>query len=487
MLRHKRHTTQARPSRLPLGYNRFVILFLCLFTIGISTTAQSFKVGNITTLKSTAFDPKTKNIYAVWTDSIRLFFAPDYQNSQLIRLKHSEEYLNLEYTPLIIDSTLYFVEDQGGKVHRLEGDSLHRIDNSFSHRMQSNASTFVRNDTIMRYGGYGFWSYRNFFTYFDLNTQEWELVVPHGSETLPQGVVYPEITFDKDHVYVLGGYYKKLQHPSQDLSLSEVWSFNIKAARWNYLGKLPPRVRTDVTPVSLGERLLIFKESSFAEVLDPSENTMSTYQITLDGNRGLTYKNGPKVNPMLKSFYADGWFYLLEAKPGKSPNPDHPDLYFRLASESDFLAKPIAVEPLYTAPQNPWNTAGTLLTGVVILGGWVVYRQQFRKRNKILVKGKSLVYKRQVLELDTTSLAVLNLLLRKGGEASSQEVLGLVENPRFSEGHNLKLKNQIIDSLNLRLKTFLGTDEDLIQIVRSATDRRNKSYTLNNAKFKFHG
>jgi hypothetical protein len=286
---------------------------------------------------------------------------------------------------------------------------------------------------------------------------------------------------------VLGGYYKKLQRPSQNLSLGEVWSFNIKAASWNYLGKLPPRVRTDVTPISLGERLLIFKESSFAEVLNPSENTITTYQIAHDGNRGLTYKNSPTVNPKLKSFYADGWFYLLEAKPQKSPNPEHPDLYFRLVSESDFLSKPIDVEPLYTAPQHPWKTAGTLLTGAVILGGWVIYRQKLRKRDKVLVQGNTLVYKRQVLALDATSISVLTLLLRKGGEASSQEVMEIIENPGFSEGHNLKLKNQIVDSLNLRLKTFLGADEDIIQIVRSATDRRNKSYTLNNSKFKFHG
>lgn len=484
---HKGHTTQARTSGFPLGNNRYGILFLCLFAIGISATAQSFKVGNITTLKATAFDPETKNIYAVWQDSLRMFFAPDYHHSQLIHLKHTEQNLSSDYTPFCVNSRLFFAENKGGIMLQLEGDTLRRIDNSFSHRMQSNSSTFVRNDTIMRYGGYGFWTYRNFFTYFDLNTQEWELVVPHGSETLPQGVVYPGITFDKDHIYVIGGYFKKLQRPSQDLSLSEVWSFNIKAARWNYLGKLPHVVRTDVTPVSLGERLLIFKESSFAEVLNPSENTMATYQITQDGNRGLTYKNGPKVNPKLKSFYSDGWFYLLEAKPEKSPNPDHPDLYFRLVSESDFLSKPIAVEPLYTAPQHPWKTAGTLLTGAVILGGWVVYRKQLRKRDKILVQGKSLIYKRQVLELDAASISVLTLLLRKGGEASSQEVMELIENPGFSEGHNLKLKNQIIDSLNLRLKTFLGTDVDLIQIVRSATDRRNKSYTLNNAKFKFHG
>ena len=466
---------------------RGVMVAVWLFMLGFSATAQSFKVGNITTLKATAFDSETKNVYAIWHDSIRLFFAPDYQHSQLIHLKHSEEYLSLEYTPVFASAGLYFIEDQGGKVLQLEGDTLRRIDNSFSHRMQLNSSTFVRNDTIMRYGGYGFWTYRNFFTYFDLTTREWELIVPHGSETLPQGVGSPVITQDKHHIYVLRGFYKTLQRPSKQLSLDEIWVFNTKAARWNYIGKLPVRYPTDVTPIFMDQRHLVFRESSFAEVLNPSENTVTTYQIAYNGNRGLTYKNGSKVNPKLKSFYADGWFYLLEAKPEKSPNPNLPDLYFTMVSESDFLAKPIAVEVLYTPPKNPWNTAGAILTGVVILGGWVVYRQQVRKRDKVLVQGKTLVYKRQVLDLDATSISVLTLLLRKGGEASSQEVMELIENPGFSEGHNLKLKNQIIDSLNLRLKTFLGTDEDLVQVVRSASDRRNKSYKLNEGRFKFYG
>ena len=479
------HLPNARFTPLTLGVNRFGLLFYCLLWCGFSLVAQSFKAGNINTLKATAFDPKTKNIYAIWQDSLRLFLAPDYQNSQLLHLKHEEEYLIFKYAPFCINSTLYFVENIGGIVLQLEGDSLRRIDNSFSHRMQSNASSFVRNDTIMRYGGYGFWTYRNFFTYFDLTTREWELVVPHGSETLPQGVVHPEITLDKDLIYVHGGFYKKLQRPSQNLSLNEIWSFNTKEARWKYLGELPEKDRTDNPAVFMGQRLLLFIGSSLAVVFNPLENTKTTYQIAHDSNRGLTYDNKTKVNPNLKSFYADGWFYLLEAKPEKSSNPNLPDLYFTLVSESDFLANPIAIEPLYTAPKSMWNTALALLSGFVILGGWVVYRQQVRTRDRILMRGKTLLFKKQSLNLDATSIEVLTLLLRSGGEVSSQGMLDLIGNPEFSEGHNIKLKNQVIDTLNLKLKTFLGIEEDLVQVVRSASDRRNKSYKLNGSKFKF--
>ena len=210
---------QAWPYRFPVCFNPLGMMFLCFFAIGISATAQTFKVGNITTLKATTFDPETKNIYAVWQDSIRLFIAPNYQNSRLISLKHSEQNLSSDYTPFWVNSRLYFVENHGGLILQLEGDSLRRIDNSFSHRMQSNSSTFVRNDTIMRYGGYGFWSYRNFFNYFDTTTKEWELLVPYGSEVLPQGVTHPEITQDNEQIYVLWGFYKNLQHPNQSLAL----------------------------------------------------------------------------------------------------------------------------------------------------------------------------------------------------------------------------------------------------------------------------
>ena len=44
----------------------------------------------------------------------------------------------------------------GGSILKIKGDSIFRLDNSYEHKMQIGSIEFVRNDTIFRYGGYGF-------------------------------------------------------------------------------------------------------------------------------------------------------------------------------------------------------------------------------------------------------------------------------------------------------------------------------------------
>ena len=64
----------------------------------------------------------------------------------------------------------------GGSLYYLNSD--YQIER-FSHKPKMEQSffqslTFVRNDTIIKFGGYGYWSARNFFTYFSESTKEWE-------------------------------------------------------------------------------------------------------------------------------------------------------------------------------------------------------------------------------------------------------------------------------------------------------------------------
>ena len=52
----------------------------------------------------------------------------------------------------------------GRGIPEIRGDSILRIDNSYKHKLQLSSFEFIRNDTIFRYGVYGFFENRNFFT-----------------------------------------------------------------------------------------------------------------------------------------------------------------------------------------------------------------------------------------------------------------------------------------------------------------------------------
>lgn len=60
------------------------------------------------------------------------------------------------------------------EVYQKDNDVLVQIDESIDSRVSINAYLFKEYDTVFKFGGYGFWSNRNFMYYFDLETKEWE-------------------------------------------------------------------------------------------------------------------------------------------------------------------------------------------------------------------------------------------------------------------------------------------------------------------------
>lgn len=166
-----------------------------------------------------------------------------------------------------------------------------------------------------------------------------------------------------------------------------------------------------------------------------------------------------------------------------NPEFQSDDVIIKVIPKSELLANQILEEPLYNVNLFPWKASGTLLLLILVSGTFLLIRQFKTKTNTVLVLEDTPIYKGQKFPMDEISIALLKLLITSGGEVSSRKVFELVENPNLSEGHNLKLRAQLVDGINLKLKALLQTEKDMIKIARSATDRRNKSYRLDVSRF----
>ena len=62
---------------------------------------------------------------------------------------------------------------------------------------------FIFNNKIHIYGGYGFWSFKNFISFFDENIKQWDLVY-NDSKLIPPGRWNPIFNLINDKLYVLG-------------------------------------------------------------------------------------------------------------------------------------------------------------------------------------------------------------------------------------------------------------------------------------------
>lgn len=469
---------------------RVFVLVLFVGTLVIHKTAwsQSINLGQVDTKSIAAFNPTTKTVYRVWRDSIRAFLAPDYNKSALSAIKNPPDLeFPLGYKPVFIDNSMVFVSWSGGLVYRLDSDSLIREDRSFKHQMQIMSSVFTRNDTIFKYGGYGFWSARNFFTYFSFDSHEWEILAPYGSKEVPAGSHSGEITVKDSLLYVFSGHAVNRANPLKtDLPVKDVWSFNINLHKWNFLGTMEkalyavyPGPAARNPGIKMGDRILTKIDKKFS-LINPSKNLVSYYEIDQKYFRMLMF-----VDPAFSSFYADGFFYILTYK--STHGQIKTDLTLEVVPENELLKFKLDEMPLYEENSFPWKPVLAVLLSIATLS--FVWTQSIKsKRNQLItVFNNSVVFKRKSIELEPNAIKVLKAIVQSRGELSSQEVLLLCENPNLSEAHNLKIKNQLIDSINLRLKTLVGETEDFITSSKSTEDRRVKSYKVDYKRFKVRG
>ena len=211
----------------------FILFQLC----SLSFFAQQIKIGNIYDQRFSLLDT-TKNELYVYGDDF-------YKTIDLTSLKIDSTYLTIsedfkfnEYTPLINNSKHYFIHSSGGLVYLNRNDSIVRIDNSFNHLMQSNSAIFSYKDTIHRLGGYGFWSARNFITFYDENLNEWEVINPEHSKQLPKGLINGEHFLLDDELYIFNSYYINPLNRHEHVYNDNVWKYNFNKKQWKLLGKL---------------------------------------------------------------------------------------------------------------------------------------------------------------------------------------------------------------------------------------------------------
>lgn len=465
------------------GLRALVLCVMYMVLAGITAaTAQSFRIGNAETLKATAMDPKTQTIYALWPDSIRAFFAPDYQTSRLIPLHNTEWDFPESFQAICADSNLYFVHRTGGLVYRLERDSVRRIDHSFNHKMQINSTIFEHNDTLMRYGGYGFWSHRNIFTYFSSGSLEWEIIAPDGSTMVPAGTQDAQVVQKGSRVWVFTGVSLDPVNPLVNKPNRSAWLFDMGTRTWEELGTVAYDFhdpRHFIRLAHMGDRILYIGAHRTLLVADPSQNRLTYYELK---PRFKTVV-GKQPSYLYECYYHEGLFYLLRMKEPEHDQKWDGELYYDIVPEAEFLGAPLREEPMYREEGFPWKPAGGILGAAAVLGLLLLGRKKFRERDKIVVWDKGIRHKGRRLDLDPKSLAVLNLLLRSPGDVPSQQVLDIVANPILTEAHNIKVKNQLIEALNFRFRTLLDLEENLIEDARSEEDKRIKVYHIDKSHF----
>lgn len=143
--------------------------------------------------------------------------------------------------------------------------------------MQCHANHFVFDSKLIKFGGYGFWSARNFLTYFDNDMQEWQTLMSVNSEELPKGTFAGLYFLNDDDVYFFNGRSINGFNKTEFFN-KEVWKYNLKLKEWSYLGK------SEAIDITLFPNPIIYKNylllHTINEIIaiDPVKNKLKKFK-----------------------------------------------------------------------------------------------------------------------------------------------------------------------------------------------------------------
>ena len=396
-----------------------------------------------------------------------LQYRPQIPKTELpwTRLSHADPEFKAGFTtyiPLQTRTGLLWVENQGGKVFALKDSIVQRIDHSFTHKNQINSVLFQRNDTLFRFGGYGYFSAKHFMTYFAPQTKEWEYYLTR-SKVHPPGLFTAKFIITDERLVVFGGQILNPSNPYEFEPNQEIWSFSFTDKQWTQLGQMKhfALLKHQPSDLQVGDTLF-FIEGGNLYGFASAEGALLEYP-----QKNTYLKHIPESSMAIEDNRIS---YLIRHKqtPAVSRWIDEP-----LLSDSEQVN---TIENTYTRQYLGWYLLISLLGVGVIWWAWPKKREKKSEDCPLLSEGQ-LCYKRRKVPLSPEEVSFMQLFLQQD-QVMVSDMIDLLSDRKMVYSQKMKLKDDIVASLNNKL--FFLTDSEAFQVVskKNVEDKRMRLYHL---------
>ena len=364
---------------------------------------------------------------------------------------------------IAIDSIFYFINNTGGFVYRWHNDKLERIDHSYDHRSQMMSSIFTYGKKIYRYGGYGFFDARNFFTFFDIESNEWEVEII-DEQILPLGSFDSKFFVDENYFYKIGGQTIDPFDRTKSYPLKDVWRFNLKDKTWEHL-----------LDFDYFETLTFSKNDFVMNNKFYFINQNQLYAFNLENNTFEQISNFPLIEKLVKN-------YPIFSK-------DTNLFYFTSSSNEE---KQISVNKYSTVGnfrvERQINTRNNTSSIIWIVGFLTVSLMTFnfisilnkktkKEKNIIFVTKNSINRGKMKIEIDDIEQQILQFF-HKSNPISITQIISLLDSKEITYSQKLRLKDKIISDLNTKIKILLESEINPIKKQKDSKDSRIRVYKL---------
>jgi Fe2+ or Zn2+ uptake regulation protein len=385
------------------------------------------------------------------------------RDSSIIFLKKGFD--NIQFKHIEIDSVSHFVLNGGGPVLKLNENKIERIDNSVEQRNQFGAAVFQHNNQLHMYGGYGFWEWKGYITYYDPLSNQWELC-KFDTPLQPSPRWKPLFHKKNEFLYVLGGRSSFKESRNIDTVLRDFFKINLNDKKVELITQ---EVNSQIPLFSSSfqgfeirdKKAYVDYSNSSILVLDFDNNSMTSFST------GEMFKNKHLRSPVL--VVGDSIVFIEQIKNNKT---------IKFVSLNEIFKNTSETFPIVLVDQNRTYTKYLTIpiTALLIFFLFKIFSYKDYIRNLIAHDYQWLYFQNQKVRITQYQREVIKLLEQKGG-FTSQELNKLLS-PN-AKSHLTLLRNNFIEKLNSDFKKLTNNPEPLISSIKNPNDKRQLLYKSN--------
>ena len=358
-----------------------------------------------------------------------------------------------------------FTDSQDNAVYRLKNDSL-VLWIAPESTPSIGATHIVKNDTIFRYGGKNGFMNIDYWSFLNEAQKSWNPYPTFKSDYTPNGTFNNCYVSAGEQIIFVRGARVNRRNLSDEYLDDHIIQYNWRQKEWKELGHVRADYENFSNSIAMGDELLFYNDKSMFHI-NTFTNKNTLYY------RNLIHQNLNK-NDQLDALYLKGIFYVF------IDNPD--GIVIRKIPKNDFLKGVESVDAFYDPPSNSVPYEYGLILVLFIAA---VYRplRGLLVKDKIHLNNGGFMYDGVLHPVSPKAFKVTKLLLSQD-YVTTQDLMLLLENPNISYSQNMKIKNQLIDHLNVVLKTILNIATPLIIEVKDKNDHRVTLYKIDLTFFR---
>ncbi len=388
-----------------------------------------------------------------------------------LALYHPKGLNNNNYISFYINNQLHLVLNGGGYVLKLSNNRLERIDNSVDQKNQIDAAHVVYKNQLYIYGGYGFWSFKDYITYFDFKRGQWEYLV-YNSKYSPSARWKPLFKLIGDKLFVLGGRANLKNNNDIDVILKDVFVYDFKAKTFEKQGEYNPKIPvkySNGTGFNIGDKIAYITNDK-TTIIDFVNNEFKV------ANTKKLFKNIDFQKPVFE--YLDTLYYIKKKKNQKFLSK----LPLNKLEQYNFKTYPL--KNTATNTNSYWTIAMVMLIGTLTWVFYSLFRYKDFLKTMVLYDEKNLYYGGQSIQITIKQHKAIEALGLQGQITASELNVFISSKKKFAKSHLTLLRQNFIKELNKTYTELTKIKAPLIREEKDPNDRRYLVYKTTQAVIK---